>query len=240
MSHMLEVRGLTVYYGYVNALTDVNIHVDEGEIITLIGSNGAGKTSTLMSISGLAEKTAGQVFFQDKEITKMSPDKIVKLGIAHVPEGRKIFPQLTVRDNLISGTFGKKGITKAEIATLIERNYELFPRLKEREGQAGGSLSGGEQQMLAIARGLMMDPKLIMLDEPSLGLAPNIVDEILEVATTLVRESGISVLLVEQDITKALATADRGYVIENGRIAMEGTAAQLQSDEHVKKAYLGI
>ena len=125
MSHMLEVRGLTVYYGYVNALTDVNIHVDEGEIITLIGSNGAGKTSTLMSISGLAEKTAGQVFFQDKEITKMSPDKIVKLGIAHVPEGRKIFPQLTVRDNLISGTFGKKGITKAEIATLIERNYEL-------------------------------------------------------------------------------------------------------------------
>ena len=239
MSHMLEVRGLTVYYGYVNALTDVNIHVDEGEIITLIGSNGAGKTSTLMSISGLAEKTAGQVFFQDKEITKMSPDKIVKLGIAHVPEGRKIFPQLTVRDNLISGTFGKKGITKAEIATLIERNYELFPRLKEREGQAGGSLSGGEQQMLAIARGLMMDPKLIMLDEPSLGLAPIVVEEIFEMIERI-RKEGKTVLLIEQNASMALSVADRGYVLETGKVIMTGTGRELLENPEVKKAYLGI
>ena len=239
MSHMLEVRGLTVYYGYVNALTDVNIHVDEGEIITLIGSNGAGKTSTLMSISGLAEKTAGQVFFQDKEITKMSPDKIVKLGIAHVPEGRKIFPQLTVRDNLISGTFGKKGITKAEIATLIERNYELFPRPKEREGQAGGSLSGGEQQMLAIARGLMMDPKLIMLDEPSLGLAPIVVEEIFEMIESI-RKKGKTVLLIEQNASMALSVADRGYVLETGKVIMTGTGRELLENPEVKKAYLGI
>ena len=239
MSHMLEVRGLTVYYGYVNALTDVNIHVDEGEIITLIGSNGAGKTSTLMSISGLAEKTAGQVFFQDKEITKMSPDRIVKLGIAHVPEGRKIFPQLTVRDNLISGTFGKKGITKAEIATLIERNYELFPRLKEREGQAGGSLSGGEQQMLAIARGLMMDPKLIMLDEPSLGLAPIVVEEIFEMIERI-RNEGKTVLLIEQNASMALSVADRGYVLETGKVIMAGTGKELLENPEVKKAYLGI
>ena len=239
MSHMLEVRGLTVYYGYVNALTDVNIHVDEGEIITLIGSNGAGKTSTLMSISGLAEKTAGQVFFQDKEITKMSPDKIVKLGIAHVPEGRKIFPQLTVRDNLISGTFGKKGITKAEIATLIERNYELFPRLKEREGQAGGSLSGGEQQMLAIARGLMMDPKLIMLDEPSLGLAPIVVEEIFEMIERI-RKEGKTVLLIEQNASMALSVADRGYVLETGKVIMTGAGKELLENPEVKKAYLGI
>ena len=239
MSHMLEVRGLTVYYGYVNALTDVNIHVDEGEIITLIGSNGAGKTSTLMSISGLAEKTAGQVFFQDKEITKMSPDRIVKLGIAHVPEGRKIFPQLSVRDNLISGTFGKKGITKAEIATLIERNYELFPRLKEREGQAGGSLSGGEQQMLAIARGLMMDPKLIMLDEPSLGLAPIVVEEIFEMIERI-RNEGKTVLLIEQNASMALSVADRGYVLETGKVIMAGTGKELLENPEVKKAYLGI
>ena len=239
MSHMLEVRGLTVYYGYVNALTDVNIHVDEGEIITLIGSNGAGKTSTLMSISGLAEKTAGQVFFQDRDITKMSPDKIVKLGIAHVPEGRKIFPQLSVRDNLISGTFGKKGITKAEIATLIERNYELFPRLKEREGQAGGSLSGGEQQMLAIARGLMMDPKLIMLDEPSLGLAPIVVEEIFEMIERI-RKEGKTVLLIEQNASMALSVADRGYVLETGKVIMTGTGRELLENPEVKKAYLGI
>ena len=239
MSHMLEVRGLTVYYGYVNALTDVNIHVDEGEIITLIGSNGAGKTSTLMSISGLAEKTAGQVFFQDKEITKMSPDRIVKLGIAHVPEGRKIFPQLSVRDNLISGTFGKKGITKAEIATLIERNYELFPRLKEREGQAGGSLSGGEQQMLAIARGLMMDPKLIMLDEPSLGLAPIVVEEIFEMIERI-RKEGKTVLLIEQNASMALSVADRGYVLETGKVIMTGAGKELLENPEVKKAYLGI
>ena len=239
MSHMLEIRGLTVYYGYVNALTDVNIHVDEGEIITLIGSNGAGKTSTLMSISGLAEKTAGQVFFQDRDITKMSPDKIVKLGIAHVPEGRKIFPQLSVRDNLISGTFGKKGITKAEIATLIERNYELFPRLKEREGQAGGSLSGGEQQMLAIARGLMMDPKLIMLDEPSLGLAPIVVEEIFEMIERI-RKEGKTVLLIEQNASMALSVADRGYVLETGKVIMAGTGKELLENPEVKKAYLGI
>ena len=238
MSHMLEVRGLTVYYGYVNALTDVNIHVDEGEIITLIGSNGAGKTSTLMSISGLAEKTAGQVFFQDKEITKMSPDRIVKLGIAHVPEGRKIFPQLSVRGNLISGTFGKKGITKAEIATLIERNYELFPRLKERIGQTAGTLSGGEQQMLAIGRALMSQPKLLLLDEPSMGLAPNLVLMIFDLIESI-NKQGTTILLIEQNANMALSIANRAYVLETGNIVIEGKASDLARDERVKNAYLG-
>ena len=239
MSHMLDVQNLTVYYGYVGALSDVSIHVDEGEIITLIGSNGAGKTTTLMSISGLVEKAGGKVTYRDHDITKMAPDKIVKLGIAHVPEGRKIFPQLTVYENLIAGTFGKQGITKPQIAELVDRNYQLFPRLKERAKQAGGSLSGGEQQMLAIARGLMMDPTLVMLDEPSLGLAPIVVEEIFELILEI-RKAGKTVLLIEQNASAALSIADRGYVLETGRMTLTGTGQELLMNPEVKRAYLGV
>ena len=232
MSRMLDIANLTVYYGYVNALSDVSIHVDEGEIITLIGSNGAGKTTTLMAVSGLVEKAGGS-------ITKMHADRIVKLGIAHVPEGRKIFPQLTVYENLVAGTFGKPGITKQQIADLADQCYELFPRLKERMTQAGGSLSGGEQQMLAIARGLMMDPQLIMLDEPSLGLAPIVVEEIFELITRI-RDAGKTVLLIEQNASVALQIADRGYVLETGRVSLTGTGSELLSNPEVKRAYLGV
>ena len=239
MSHLLEIDNLTVYYGYVNALTDVSIHVDKGEIITLIGSNGAGKTTTLMSVSGMVDKAGGKVFYNGQDITKTAPDRIVKLGIAHVPEGRKIFPQLTVYENLIAGTFGKKGITKPQIAQLVDQCYQLFPRLKERAGQAGGSLSGGEQQMLAIARGLMMDPELIMLDEPSLGLAPIVVEEIFELIGRI-RDGGKTVLLIEQNASLALAIADRGYVLETGRVTLTGTGQELLVNPQVKHAYLGV
>jgi branched-chain amino acid transport system ATP-binding protein len=236
---MLKVENLTVYYGYINALRDVSIEVNEGEIITLIGSNGAGKTTTLMSISNLVEKSGGKVFFRSEDITRKAPDKIVKLGISHVPEGRKIFPQLTVYENLIAGTFGQAKMTKQRIAELVEENYALFPRLKERTKQSGGSLSGGEQQMLAIARGLMMDPKLIMLDEPSLGLAPIIVEEIFELIAKI-REKGKTVLLIEQNASMALSIADRGYVLETGHVSITGTGKELLVNPEVKRAYLGV
>ena len=237
--HLLDIRHLTVYYGYVQALEDISIYVDEGEIVTLIGANGAGKTTTLMSVSGLTEKAEGSILLDGQDVTRAAPDRIVRLGVSHVPEGRKIFPQLTVYENLIAGTFGKKGITKAEISELIEKNYSLFPRLKERAGQAGGSLSGGEQQMLAIARGLMMDPRLIMLDEPSLGLAPIVVEEIFELIETI-RARGKTVLLIEQNASAALAVADRGYVLETGRVTLTGTGKELLANPEVRKAYLGV
>ena len=235
---MLKVDNLTVFYGYINALRDVSIEVNEGEIITLIGGNGAGKTTTLMSISNLVEKTGGHIAFRGEDITNRAPDKIVKLGISHVPEGRKIFPQLTVYENLIAGTFGKAKMGKEKIAELVEENYVLFPRLKERMKQPGGSLSGGEQQMLAIARGLMMDPALIMLDEPSLGLAPIIVEEIFELISKI-REIGKTVLLIEQNASMALSVADRGYVLETGHVTLSGTGQELLANPEVKRAYLG-
>lgn len=238
MKEMLKVENLTVYYGYVSALQKVSIQVNEGEIITLIGGNGAGKTTTLMSISNLVEKTEGRITFKGQDITNMAPDKIVKLGISHVPEGRKIFPQLTVYENLIAGTFGRPGMSKDRVQELMEQSFTLFPRLKERTKQAGGSLSGGEQQMLAIARGLMMDPSLIMLDEPSLGLAPIIVEEIFELILRI-RETGTTVLLIEQNASMALSIADRGYVLETGRMTLTGTGKELSVNEDVKKAYLG-
>jgi branched-chain amino acid transport system ATP-binding protein len=236
---ILKVENLTVYYGYINALKDVSIEVNRGEIITLIGGNGAGKTTTLMAVSNLVEKAEGRVSFLREDITRKAPDKIVKLGISHVPEGRKIFPQLTVYENLIAGTFGKAKMAKQRIAELVEENYVLFPRLKERMKQPGGSLSGGEQQMLAIARGLMMDPALIMLDEPSLGLAPIIVEEIFALIAKI-RGNGKTVLLIEQNASMALSIADRGYVLETGHVTLTGTGRDLLVNPEVKRAYLGV
>lgn len=235
---MLKVENLKVNYGYIQALEDISFEVKEREIVTLIGNNGAGKSTTLMAISGLVNKADGKVEFDGKDITYMRPEKIVHLGIAHVPEGRRIFPSLTVYENLITGTLGNKSLTKARQKELLEKQYELFPRLYERLNQAGGSLSGGEQQMLAVARGLMMDPKMIMLDEPSLGLAPIVVEEIFELIVRI-RDMGKTVLLIEQNASMALAIADRGYVLANGSIHIHGTSEELLSNDEVKKAYLG-
>ena len=236
---MLEISGLAVNYGYVRALTGVDITVKKGEIISLIGGNGAGKTTTLMAVSGLVEKQQGRIRFKDKDITRMAPDKIVQMGLAHVPEGRKIFPGLTVYENLIAGTVGNPKLNKQQIQGLMEENFTLFPRLKERLQQGGGSLSGGEQQMLAIARGLMMDPDLVMLDEPSLGLAPIVVEEIFELILKI-RDLGKTVLLIEQNASMALSIADRAYVLELGKVIMEGPGKQLLNDPAVKHAYLGV
>lgn len=236
---MLEISGLAVNYGYVRALTGVDITVKKGEIISLIGGNGAGKTTTLMAVSGLVEKQQGRIRFKDKDITRMAPDKIVQMGLAHVPEGRKIFPVLTVYENLIAGTVGNPKLNKQQIQGLMEENFKLFPRLKERLQQGGGSLSGGEQQMLAIARGLMMDPDLVMLDEPSLGLAPIVVEEIFELILKI-RDLGKTVLLIEQNASMALSIADRAYVLELGKVIMEGPGKQLLNDPAVKHAYLGV
>lgn len=235
---MLKVEGLNAGYGAVNILWDVSFELRDGEIVAILGSNGAGKTTMVRAITGMIRPTAGSVVFNGTELAKKSSRFVLDSGIVQVPEGRQLFTDMTVLENLQMGAFSKQ--TKAHFAKNLKKCYQWFPKLEERAKQAAGTLSGGEQQMVAVARALIGEPKLLILDEPSLGLAPNIVDDILEVAGTLVHESGISVLLVEQDITKALATADRGYVIENGRIAMEGTAEELQSNEHVKKAYLGI
>ncbi|WP_312644038.1 ABC transporter ATP-binding protein [Hydrogenoanaerobacterium sp.] len=235
---MLKIENLSVNYGYITALTNVNLEVNQGEIITLIGGNGAGKTTTLMSISGLVEKARGKITFKGEDITRKAPDKIVKMGLSHVPEGRKIFPALTVYENLIAGTLGNPSLKKDRVAELIEENYLLFPRLKERATQGGGSLSGGEQQMLAIARGLMMEPDIIMLDEPSLGLAPIVVEEIFELILKI-REKGKTVLLIEQNASMALSIADRGYVLETGNVILEGKGKSLLENPEVKRAYLG-
>ena len=235
---ILRMEELSVNYGYITALSEVSVRVEKNEIVTLIGANGAGKTTTLMAVSGLAPKAGGRVFFRGKDITRMAPDKIVRLGIAHVPEGRKIFPRLTVYENLMAGTLGNPSLKKEEISEQTEYVYSLFPRLKERMKQAGGSLSGGEQQMLAIARGLMMKPELIMLDEPSMGLAPIIVETIFELIVKI-RDSGKTVLLIEQNASMALSIADRGYVLETGRLGLEGPGRELLENEEVKRIYLG-
>lgn len=235
---MLKIDHLSVNYGYITALTDISLEVKKGEIITLIGGNGAGKTTTMMSISNLVEKESGKIFFKDQDITNTAPDKIVKMGLAHVPEGRKIFPSLIVYENLQAGTLGNPKLTKGEINDLIVQCYDLFPRLKERSTQGGGSLSGGEQQMLAIARGLMMDPELIMLDEPSLGLAPIVVEEIFELILKI-RDMGKTVLLIEQNASMALSIADRGYVLETGSITLSGKGKELLVNPEVMRAYLG-
>ena len=235
---ILKVSDLSVNYGYVAAVRNVHLQVCKNEIVTLIGSNGAGKTTTLMAISNLVEKTSGQILFDNEDIGKLPPDQVVRKGIAHVPEGRKIFPRLSVYENLLVGSLGNPKLKKTEIEEQIEYIFFLFPRLKERRKQAGGSLSGGEQQMLAIGRGLMMKPELIMLDEPSMGLAPIIVEDIFELILKI-RDTGKTILLIEQNASMALSIADRAYVLETGKITMEGKGSDLLNDENVKKVYLG-
>ena len=235
---MLKVNELTVHYGHVIALDAISLEVREREIVTLLGSNGAGKTTTLMAISNLTSKKAGTVTFQDTDITNMQPNEIVHLGISHVPEGRKIFPALTVKENLRAGAIGNHRLTKQDINNLYEQCFTLFPRLKERVNQIGGSLSGGEQQMLAIARGLMMDPYMLMLDEPSLGLAPIIVEEIFELIVNI-RDSGKTILLIEQNAAMALSIATRGYVMEVGKIVLEGMCDEIVNNPKIREAYLG-
>ena len=231
---MLEVKNLSVSYGHVEALKNVSIDAEEGEIYSIIGSNGAGKTSLLRTISGLVRPKTGQVEFQGQKLPGKS-HKIVQMGIVHVPEGRKTFSGLTVRDNLLVGgyLYQKKGLDKD-----LERQLKMFPILRERENQFAGTLSGGEQQMLAIARGLMSRPKILLLDEPSLGLAPLIVNQIYDLIRQI-RESGITVFLVEQNARKALSICDKACVLENGRVALCGTGEWLLASDQVKKAYLG-
>ncbi|HPJ22197.1 MAG TPA: ABC transporter ATP-binding protein [Clostridia bacterium] len=236
---MLKVDNLVVNYGYIQALRDVSLEIKENEIITLIGGNGAGKSTTLMAISNLVRKASGKVTFDGMDISRMDPDKIVSHGIAHVPEGRNIFKKLSVEENLLIGTITDKKITKKELTARVEEMFTIFPRLKERRRKSGGSLSGGEQQMLAIARGLMLKPRLLMMDEPSLGLAPIIVEEIFELMDK-VRKTGMTILLIEQNAMLALNIADRGYVLQNGEIVLTGTGKELLDNPDVKKAYLGI
>jgi branched-chain amino acid transport system ATP-binding protein len=235
---MLKVEGLNAGYGSVNILWDIGFTLNDGEIVAILGSNGAGKTTMVRAVTGMLKPASGSVVFNGEELTKKNSRTILNSGIVQVPEGRQLFTDMTVLENLQMGAFNRE--TKARFGENLKKAYTWFPKLEERAKQAAGTLSGGEQQMVAVARALIGDPKLLILDEPSLGLAPNIVDDILKVASTLAKNDGISVLLVEQDITKALAAADRGYVIENGHMVLEGTSDQLNANEHVKKAYLGI
>ena len=236
MSEILELQNLHYHYGSVHALKGVNIQVKSGEIVALLGSNGAGKTTTLWCISGLLGKiTQGKISFLGEDISNKRPEKISAGGIGHVLEGRHVFPKLSVKENLLMGFFGKGRNSYSDRLAYI---YELFPRLKEREAQEGGTLSGGEQQMLAVGRSLMAEPKFLLMDEPSLGLAPLIVKDIFSIITKI-NKDGTTILLVEQNSKAALQIAHRGYVMVNGEIALSGTASQLLSDENVRKSYLG-
>ena len=234
---MLKVEGLTAGYGSLKIIWDESFEIRDGEIVAILGSNGAGKTTTVRALTGMIKPSAGSIVFNDQELMGKNSRVILDSGIVQVPEGRQLFTGMTCLENLELGAFNKT--LKEHFKENLEKCYHWFPKLKERAGQISGTLSGGEQQMVAVARALVGEPKLLMLDEPSLGLAPNIVDDILKVAQELAK-TGVSVMLVEQDITKALAVADRGYVIENGRITLSGTSAELSANEHVKKAYLGI
>lgn len=233
---MLQVKNLCVSYGAIKALKGISFDVEKGEIISLIGSNGAGKTTTLHSVSNIIRKQSGSVFFEGEDISDMSADKIVARNLIQVPEGRRVFANLTVRENLELGAYLRKD--KAEIARDMEKVFSLFPRLKERVRQAAGTLSGGEQQMLAMGRAIMSKPRLLLLDEPSMGLAPILVDEIFEIIKRI-NADGTTILLVEQNAYKALSIADRAYVLETGEIKKSGFAADLIKDESVKAAYLG-
>ena len=233
---MLEVKDLQVYYGMIHAIKGVSFHVNEGEIIALIGANGAGKTTILHTITGLLTPKGGQVMFEGKDITKTPAHKIVELGMAHVPEGRRVFAQLSVYQNLKMGAYTRSD--KNEIEESLEMVYKRFPRLEERKNQMAGTLSGGEQQMLAMGRALMSKPRIILMDEPSMGLSPILVNEIFDIIQS-VSASGTTVLLVEQNAKKALSIADRAYVLETGKISLDGNAKDLLNDDSIKKAYLG-
>ncbi len=235
---MLKIQEMETYYGNIQALKGINITINEGEIITLIGANGAGKTTTLMSICGVVPAYSGSVSFLDEEITGLETDQIVSRGIIQVPEGRHIFPHLTVRENLDMGAFLRKD--KAQMKRDIEWIYSLFPILAERTGQMGGTLSGGEQQMLAISRALMAQPKVLLLDEPSLGLAPLIVRQIFDIIQKINQENNTTIFLVEQNANLALNAAHRGYVMETGRITITDDCSKLLQNEDVRRAYLGI
>ena len=233
---MLEVNNLEVYYGVICALKGISFHVNEGEIVSLIGANGAGKTTTMQSVIGLLPKKNGTVTFNDTDITKMPCHKIVRSGMTQVPEGRRIFQELTVYENLLMGAYTNNA--QAKFKTDLESIYDRFPRLAERRNQIAGTLSGGEQQMLAISRALMCHPKLLMLDEPSMGLSPLLVDQVFEIIKDINRD-GTTILLVEQNAGKSLAISDRAYVMETGSIVLTGTGAELAASEKVRKAYLG-
>ena len=233
---MLEIKDLCVNYGVIKALKGITFEVNEGEVIALIGANGAGKTTTLHTITGLLNARSGSIVLDGKDITKTPAHKIVKMGIAHIPEGRRIFQNLTVLDNIRLGAFTRKD--KDGIAQDVEKVYKLFPRLEERKNQVAGTLSGGEQQMLAMGRALMSKPRIVVMDEPSMGLSPILVSEIFDIIQSI-RQQGTTVLLVEQNAKKALSIADRAYVLETGKIVLSGKASDLINDESVKKAYLG-
>lgn len=233
---MLEIKDLQVYYGMIQAIKGVSFEVHEGEVIALIGANGAGKTTILHTITGLLSPKAGSISFEGKDITKVPAHKIVSMGMAHVPEGRRVFAQLSVLQNLKMGAYTRKD--KEEIEQTLRTVYDRFPRLEERQGQMAGTLSGGEQQMLAMGRALMSHPRIILMDEPSMGLSPIFVNEIFDIIEQ-VSKSGTTVLLVEQNAKKALSIADRAYVLETGNIVLEGKAQELLNDASIKKAYLG-
>ena len=234
---MLQVENLNVYYGAIHALQGITFNVEQGEIVTLIGANGAGKSTTLRTISGLLRTRTGSIQLRGQDISTMAAEKIVQMGISHVPEGRKIFAPLSVRENLMMGAYTRSD--QAEISESLERVYRSFPRLKERASQYGGTLSGGEQQMLATGRGLMSRPSLLLLDEPSMGLSPILVEEIFRIIVEI-NKTGTSILLVEQNAQMALSIASRAYVLETGRIVLSGSAKEIADNPQVKAAYLGM
>lgn len=236
MTPVLSLQEIETYYGEINALQGISLDVMEGEIVSLIGSNGAGKTTTLKTISGLLKPRRGKIIFRGKNIEILPAHEVAGMGIAHVPEGRKIFPRLTVQENLEMGAFRIKD--QARLKSSIEKVYELFPRMRERHRQKGGTLSGGEQQMLAMGRALMSEPDILLLDEPSMGLAPLLVDHIFQVIKTL-NSQGMTILLVEQNALKALKIASRGYVLQTGRVVLSGKGSELLDNKLVKEAYLG-
>jgi branched-chain amino acid transport system ATP-binding protein len=237
---MLEVKNLTAAYGQVSVLHGVSLKVEKGQLVTLIGSNGAGKTTTMRAISGMISPTGGEISLDGKSIGGLASHQISKLGVAHSPEGRRVFPTQSVKDNLLLGAFSRLtfGRERGDVEGDLDRALDLFPRLRERKDQLAGTLSGGEQQMLAMARALMLKPEVLLLDEPSMGLAPILVEEVFHIIRRL-KQEGVTMLLVEQFAAAALGVADYGYVMENGRISVEGPATQLQDDPKVKAAYLG-
>ena len=238
MQPLLELKNVASFYGSVQALKDVSLRVEPGEVVTLLGANGAGKSSTLRTISGLLRPASGEVWFEGQPIHAMAPEKIVRLGISHVPEGRRIFPGLTVRENIMLGTSNRGRLSKKQMEDEVAEMFEIFPVIKPFENALGWTLSGGQQQMLAVARGLMAKPKLLLLDEPSLGLAPVIVQQLFA-TIRVIHARGTTILLVEQNANMALSVANRGYVLETGEMKVEGTPKELLGNEEVRAAYLG-